>query len=70
MDRHPTNLIGVNDDLALLLVTAGDEQQVVERRRVVQDPVVLKRVQDVPAPEFEEVNPALIDRQPESLRPV
>jgi len=39
-----TNLIGVDDDLALLLVAARDEEEVVERGCVVQDAVVLKRV--------------------------
>ena len=42
----------------------------VERRRVVQDAVVLERVQDVPAPELEQVNAALVHGQPEGLGPV
>ena len=54
-------LICVDDDLALLFVAAGDEEEVVERGRVVEDAVVLERVQHVPAAEFQQVNPALVN---------
>ena len=43
-DRTRTYLISVDYNLALLFVTASDQEEVVERRRVVQDALVLKRV--------------------------
>lgn len=65
-----THLVGVDNDLALFLITAGDEEHVVERGRVVEDRVVLERGQNVAAAELEEVHTALVDGEPEGLRPV
>jgi hypothetical protein len=63
-------LICVDNDLALLLVAAGDEEEVIERGRVVEDAIVLERVQHVPAAELQQVNAALIDGQPKCFRPI
>ena len=59
-----THLVGVDDDLALFLITPGDEEHVVERGGVVDDRVVLERGQDVPAAELEEMHAALVDGEP------
>ena len=59
-----THLVGVDDDLALFLITPCDEEHVVERGGVVDDRVVLERGQDVPAAELEEMHAALVDGEP------
>ena len=63
-------MIGVDNDLALLLVAPRDEEHVVERGRVVQDGLVVERGQHVPRAELQKVDPALIHRQPQRLGPV
>ena len=63
-------MIRVDDDFALFLAAPRDEQHVVERGRVVQHGLVVKRGQDVPCPELQEVNPPLIHRKPQGLGPV
>ena len=54
-------LICVDNNLALFLVTACDEQQVVERRGVVQDAVILEGVENISATELKQVDPTLIN---------
>ena len=64
------HLIRVDYDLALFLVAARDEQHVVQRRRVVQDALVLEGREHVARPELDEVDAALVDRQPQRLGPI
>ena len=64
------HLIRVHDDLALLLVAASDEQHMIQRRRVVQDTLVLKGREHVACSELDEVDAALINRQPQRLGPI
>ena len=64
------HLVGVDDDLALLLVTARDQEHVVEGGRVVQHGLVLEGGEDVAGAVLKEVDAALIHRQPEGLGPV
>ena len=54
-------LICVDNNLALFLVTACDEQQVVQRRGVVQDAVILEGVENISATELKQVDPTLIN---------
>ena len=63
-------LVGVDDDLALLLVSAGDDEHVVEAGRVVYQSLVLVRGEDVPGPRLQQVDTSLVNGQPEVLRPV
>jgi len=63
-------LIGVHDNLALLLVSAGDDQHVVEAGGVVYQALVLVRGQHVPGPRLQQVDSSLVHRQPEVLGPV
>ena len=64
------HLIRVDYDLALFLVAARDEQHVVQRRRVVQDALVLEGGEHVACSELDEVDAALVDRQPQRLGPI
>ena len=54
-------LIRVDNDLALFLVTASDEQEVVEGWGVVQDAIVLEGVENISASELQQVDPTLIN---------
>ena len=63
-------MIRIDNDLALLLVAAGDEQHVVERRSVVEDGVVIEGGEDVAGPELQQVNSALIHGKPQGLGPI
>ena len=63
-------LVGVDDDLALLLVSPRDDEHVVDAGGVVYQPLVLVGGQHVPAPRLQQVNTSLVHRQPQVLRPV
>ena len=63
-------LVCVDDNLTLLLVSAGDDEHVVEAGRVVYQSLVLVRGQDVPGPRLQQVNTSLVHRQPQVLGPV
>ena len=65
-----SDLVGVDDDLALLLVSAGDDEHVVEAGRVVYQSLVLVRGEDVPGPRLQQVDTPLVNGQPKVLRPV
>ena len=64
------HLIRVHDDLALFLVAPGDEQHVVQRWCVIQDALVLERREHVACSELDEVDAALVDRQPQGFWPI
>ena len=68
--RSPNPYQGVLDDLALLLVSAGDDEHVVEARGVVDQALVLIGGQHVAGARLQEVNSALVHSQPEILWPV
>ena len=63
-------LVRVYDDLALLLVAAGDEQHVVERGGVVEHGLVLEGGEHVAGAVLQEVDAALVHCQPQGLGPV
>ena len=65
-----TDLVGVDDDLALLLVSPGDDEHVVEAGGVVDQPLVLVRGQHVPRPCLQQMDPSLVHCEPQVLRPV
>ena len=65
-----TDLVGVDDDLALLLVRAGDDEHVVEAGGEVHQALVLVGGQHVAAARLQQVHAALVHRQPQVLRPV
>lgn len=63
-------LVRVDDNLALLFVRARDEQHVVQARSVVEDRVVLERVEHVARPELEQMDAPLVHGHPQCLGPV
>ena len=63
-------LVGVDDDLALLLVRARDDEHVVEAGRVVNDALVLVGGQNIASPRLQQMNSSLVHSQPEVLGPV
>ena len=63
-------LVCVDNDLALFLVGAGDDEHVVEARGVVDQALVLIGGQHVAGARLQEVNSALVHSQPEILWPV
>ena len=65
-----TDLVGVDDDLALLLVRAGDDEHVVEAGGEVHQALVLVGGQHIAGARLQKVNSALVHRQPQVLRPV
>ena len=65
-----SDLVGVDDDLALLLVRAGDDEHVVEAGGVVNEALVLVCGQHVAGARLQEVDTALIHGEPEILGPV
>ncbi len=64
------NLVCVDNDLALLLVAAGDDEHVVEAGGVVDQALVLVGVQHVAGARLQEGNTPLVNSQPEILGPV
>ena len=46
-------LVSVNDDFALLLVRAGDEEHVVKRGSVVENGVIFEGIQNITGAKFE-----------------
>ena len=64
------DLVGVDDDLALLLVRAGDDEHVVEAGGEVHQALVLVGGQHVAAARLQQVHAALVHRQPQVLGPV
>ena len=63
-------LICVDNDLALFLVGAGDDEHVVEAGGVVDQTLVLVGGQHIAGARLQEVNSALVHSQPEILWPV
>ena len=63
-------LVGVDDDLALLLVRAGDDEHVVEAGGVVNEALVLVGGQNIASPRLQQMNSSLVHSQPEVLGPV
>ena len=63
-------LVGVDDDLALLLVGAGDDEHVVEAGGEVHQALVLVGGQHVAGARLQKVNSALVHSKPEILGPV
>ena len=64
------DLVGVDDDLALLLVRAGDDEHVVEAGGEVHQALVLVGGQHVAGARLQKMNSALVHSQPEILGPV
>ena len=65
-----SDLVGVDDDLALLLVRAGDDEHVVEAGGEVHQALVLVGGQHVAAARLQQVHAALVHCQPQVLGPV
>ena len=63
-------LVCVDNDLALFLVGAGDDEHVVEAGGVVDQTLVLVGGQHIAGARLQEVNSTLVHSQPEILRPV
>ena len=65
-----TNLVGIDYYFALFLVSACDEQHVVERRRVIENWVIFEGIEYVAGWKFEQMDTSLIDSHPQSLGPI
>ena len=65
-----TNLVGIDYYFALFLVSACDEQHVVERRRVIENWVIFEGIEYVAGSKFEQMDTSLIDSHPQSLGPI
>ena len=70
LEKKQQYLVCVDNDLALLLVAAGDDEHVVEAGGVVDQALVLVGGQHVAGSRLQEVNTALVNSQPEILGPV
>ena len=70
LPASPPYLVGIDNDLALLLVCARDDEHVVDAGGEVYQALVLVGGQHVPTPRLQQVNTSLVHGQPQVLGPV
>ena len=66
---HPY-LVSVNNNFALFLVSASDDEHVIETGGVVYQALILIRGQNIPGPGLQQVDTSLVHSQPQVLGPV